>query len=159
VGFKHLRYEVAESNGTVTITIEKKMQDDYSFWVRTVDGTAKAGEDYVEKCELITMHPSEKEREIQIAIQEDLVWEPDEEFKVQLCEEVSQNRLPGNDTECVILIQDNDKPGSIGFSENYVDVKRKDQMATIMLVRTNGSDGELKCKLNTINNADDVPGK
>jgi len=66
VCFKHLRYEVSESNGSVTITIEKKIPDEFTFWVRTVDGTAKAGEDYIEKNELITLHPTEQEREIQI---------------------------------------------------------------------------------------------
>ena len=43
-----MRYEVAESNKCVTITIEKKTPDDFTFWVRTVDETAKAGEDYEE---------------------------------------------------------------------------------------------------------------
>jgi len=89
VCFKHLRYEVAESNGHVTITIEKKIPDDVTFWVRTIDGTAKAGEDYEEKNELFTMHAEEKEREIKIGIHDDPNWEPDEEFKVQLLEEIA----------------------------------------------------------------------
>lgn len=82
VCFKHLRYEVAESNGDVTITIEKKIPEDFTFWVRTQDGTAKAPEDYEEKNELFTMHKNEKEREIKIAIMDDPEWEPDEEFTV-----------------------------------------------------------------------------
>ena len=31
VGFKHLRYEVAESNKFVTVTIEKKIKKDFNF--------------------------------------------------------------------------------------------------------------------------------
>ena len=77
-----MRYEVAESNKCVTITIEKRTPDDFTFWVRTVDETAKAGEDYEEKNELFTMHAEEKERKIQIAIIDDPEWEPDETFKV-----------------------------------------------------------------------------
>ena len=129
--FKHLRYEVSESNGSVTITIEKKIPDEFPFWARTIDGTAKAGEDYIEKNELITMHQTEQEREIQIQIQDDKGWEPDEDFKVQLVEEEGQYRLPGADTECVITIQDNDKPGSIGFAETTIEVKRKDEMVPV----------------------------
>jgi len=149
VCFKHLRYEVAESNGHVTITIEKKIPDDVTFWVRTIDGTAKKGEDYEEKNELFTMHAEEKEREIKIGIHDDPNWEPDEEFKVQLLDEIQQKRIPGNDTECVVLIQDEDKPGSIAFEETQVEVRRKDQIAYIKLVRVNGSDGEISCMVNT----------
>ena len=46
VCFKHLNYEVSESNGDVAITIEKRMNEEFSFWVQTYDGTAIAGEDY-----------------------------------------------------------------------------------------------------------------
>jgi len=129
VGFKHLRYEVSESNGFVTITIEKRIPEDFSFWVRTIDGTAKAGEDYEAKNEFFTMHAQEKEREIKIGIMDDPDWEPDEEFKVQLLDEEKQRRLPGEDTECVVLIQDDERPGKIGFPEMTVDVRRKDLMA------------------------------
>lgn len=41
IGFKHLKYSVPESNEFVTVTIEKKIGEDVSFWVKTVDGTAK----------------------------------------------------------------------------------------------------------------------
>lgn len=159
VCFKHLRYEVAESNGHVNITIEKKIPEDVTFWVRTIDGTAKAGEDYEEKNELFTMHAGEKEREIKIGIHDDPNWEPDEEFKVQLLDEIQQRRIPGNDTECVVLIQDEDKPGSIAFEETQVDVRRKDQIAFIRLVRKDGSDGDISCIVNTISNEEVVPGK
>lgn len=159
VCFKHLHYEVGESNQFVTITIEKKVPEDVTFWVRTIDGTARAGEDYEEKNELFTMHAEEKEREIKINIINDSNWEPDEEFKVQLLDEIAQKRIAGNDTECVVLILDEDKPGSIGFEERQVEVRRKDQVAFIKLVRKDGSDGIISCIVNTISNEDIVPGK
>jgi len=64
LGFKHLKYSVVESAGFVTITIEKKVAEDISFWVRTIDGTATAPTDYQTKNELITMKAHEKERNI-----------------------------------------------------------------------------------------------
>ena len=159
VCFKHLRYEVAESNGDVTITIEKKIPEDFTFWVRTVDGTAKAPEDYEEKNELFTMRHDEKERQIKIAIMDDPDWEPDEEFKVQLLDELTMQRLDGDDTECTVLIQDEDKPGCIAFEETHIDFRRKDKLGIIMLERKDGSDGTISCIVNTISNVDKVPGK
>ena len=82
VGFKHLRYSVPESAEFVTITIEKKIKEDFSFWVKTVDGTAKAPHDYDTKNELITLKAHESTREIKIAVVDDDNWEPDKDFKV-----------------------------------------------------------------------------
>ena len=127
--------------------------------MRTVDGTAKAGEDYEEKNELFTMHKEEKEREIKIGIMDDPDWEPDEEFKVQLLDELSMKLIDGDDTECTVLIQDEDKPGSIAFAETQVDFRRKDHIGYIMIERKDGSDGEISCIVNTISNVDKVPGK
>lgn len=55
VGFKHLKYEVAESNGDVTLFIEKKINKELKFRVKTIDGTAKAGDAYVAKDEVIVI--------------------------------------------------------------------------------------------------------
>lgn len=86
-------------------------------------------------------------------------WEPDEDFKVQLLDEVTQQRLPGDDTECTVLIQDEDKAGTIGFPETFLNVPRKDNTMFITLIRKDGSDGEIRCTLNTDCNVDNVPGK
>lgn len=68
VGFKCLHYSVAESSITVNLTIEKRVNEEYTFWIKTEDGTAKAPEDYTAKNELITMKANEKERIIKIGI-------------------------------------------------------------------------------------------
>lgn len=129
-----------------------------TFWIRTIDGTAKHGEDYEKKNELFTMEAKEKERVIMIGIMDDPNWEPDEEFKVQLLDEVTQQRLPGDDTECTVLIIDEDKPGTIGFAETSISVPRKDRVMYVELIRTKGSDGEISCTLNSECNVDSVPG-
>mmetsp|Transcript_20110 Transcript_20110/g.24785 ORF Transcript_20110/g.24785 Transcript_20110/m.24785 type:complete len:338 (+) Transcript_20110:490-1503(+) len=84
VCFRHLNYKVSECNGHCSIIIEKKVPKSFSFWARTVDGLAKAGEDYEGFNEIITMQASETEREIRIGIVDDPNWEPNEEFKVVL---------------------------------------------------------------------------
>lgn len=117
VGFKHLKYEVSESNGHVSVMIEKKTNKEFSFWVRTFEGTAKVVEDYIHFDERITMKADEMEREIKVGIVDDEGWEPDEDFYIRLLDEVDQSRLPGDDTECTVTILDEDKPGNIGFAE------------------------------------------
>ena len=163
VCFKHLRYEVAETNGFVTITIEKKIHSAFTFWLRTVDGTAKAGEDYMAKNECFTMKEGEKERVYKIEILNDAQWEPDEEFKVQLWSEGTADqesrRLPGDDTECTVTILDEDRPGQIGFADRELTVQRRDKSVFVPIKRINGADGTISCCISTINNSDILPGK
>lgn len=159
IGFKHLKYSVPESNEFVTVTIEKKIGEDVSFWVRTLDDTARADNDYEPKNELITMKAHEKERNIQIKIVDDDEWEPDKDFKVQLLDEITMELLEGSDTQCVVTILDEDRPGNIGFKERFITVKRKDQLAIIELERIDGSDGDICCYATTVNDVELLPGK
>ena len=46
VGFKQLKYKVSKSNEFVTVTVEKKISEEVSFWARTVDDSAKSPGDY-----------------------------------------------------------------------------------------------------------------
>jgi hypothetical protein len=105
------------------------------------------------------MRAEEKEREIRIGIIDDPEWEPDEDFTVELQDIKSRIKLEGDDTRCTVLILDEDKAGNIGFDETQVDVLRKDQIAYIKLVRKDGSDGTISCKVNTICEVNGVPGK
>jgi hypothetical protein len=141
------------------VIIEKKVNTPFTFWARTVDGLAKAGEDYEGFDEKITMKADEKEREIRIGIVDDPDWEPDEEFKVVLLDADTEQRLTGDDTECVVLILDEDQPGTIGFAESVLEVSRKDKIAYVIVKRTGGSDGTTSCVANTTNNLDELPGK
>ena len=157
VCFKHSRYEVSESNGHVEITIEKKIEGEFTFWLKTFDGTAKAVEDYVEKNELMMMQADEWERQIKIEIKDDTNWEPDEVFTVQLLEEVTNKRLDGDDTKCEVMIIDEDKPGNLGFPKTNKKVRRKDKDVYIKIHRQNGSDGEISCLVRTVVD-ENVPG-
>ena len=105
------------------------------------------------------MKAHEKERNIQIIIVDDDQWEPDKDFKVQLLDEVSQEVLDGNDTECVVTILDEDRPGNIGFKEGEIEVRRKEASVLIELERYDGSDGNISCLATTVNDVDILPGK
>ena len=67
--------------------------------------------------------------------------------------------MEGFDTECVVTILDEDKPGNIGFKERFRTVKRKDDVVYVELERTDGSDGAIKCVANTVNDVEKLPGK
>ena len=159
VCFRHLNYKVSESNGHCSVFIEKRTKEQFTFWARTVDGLAKAGEDYEGYDEKITMQAEETEREIKIGIVDDPDWEPDEEFKVVLLDAETEERLPGDDTECTVLILDEDNPGIIGFAETVMEVSRKDKVAYVSVKRTGGSDGFTSCLANTICDLESLPGK
>jgi len=57
VGWKSMNYLVAETGGFVTLTIVKRIAEDYSFWVRTghPEDTAMPNSDYKPRKMLITM--------------------------------------------------------------------------------------------------------
>jgi len=77
VAFKCLHYSVTESAGTVTLTIIKKTSTDYTFGIRTKDGTAKsayskdkekATRDFDPFDEVVTMKKRDMEKTIEIKI-------------------------------------------------------------------------------------------
>lgn len=86
-------------------------------------------------------------------------WEPDEDFKVVLLDAETEQRLEGDDTECTVLILDEDKPGMIGFAETVLEVSRKDKVVYLMIKRVDGSDGLISCTASTSNDLESLPGK
>ena len=61
IGFAHRKHATCRGQ-TVLITIVKHFQVDYSFWLKTIDGTAVGARDFTPKFELMTMKSSEQER-------------------------------------------------------------------------------------------------
>jgi solute carrier family 8 (sodium/calcium exchanger) len=96
------------------------------------------------------------EKYIEVVINDDDSWEPDEDFHVQLYEDTGENgeliELKGKDTNTRVTIIDDDKPGQIYFeatknikavaSEGFVEVK---------LLRKNGGDGRVTVDYQTLN--------
>ena len=50
----------------------------------TMDGTADAGDDYIEVHEVVTFEVGQEELEFEMEIVDDDEWEPDEEFYVKV---------------------------------------------------------------------------
>ena len=77
MGFKCLHYQVTEGDGFVVLTIVNKLSTDFSVGVRTQDGTALNGEDYVGVEEVVEFKGQEKEKNVKVEIIDDDQWEPD----------------------------------------------------------------------------------
>jgi hypothetical protein len=46
IGFKSRQYACSENGGYATCVIEKRLNEDLSFWVKTVECTAISGQDF-----------------------------------------------------------------------------------------------------------------
>jgi hypothetical protein len=86
---------------------------------------------------------------IQIKIKDNNYWEPDMDFYVELYDIDNQQRLPGENTRTTVTILDEDFPGTLGFKVTEIRVNKKVQVVDVVLVRTNGSDGEISCMIKT----------
>jgi hypothetical protein len=103
-------YSVAESAGTVTITV---MRTDGSFGDVSVDyatsnGTAMAGQDYTGASGTINLADQQDSAKIEISIVDDSADESDETFMVSLSN--PGNTSIGAVSEAAVTIQDNDDP-------------------------------------------------
>jgi len=65
----------------------------------------------------VVFKSGQTEAEIQVKIIDDDVWEPDEDFFVELYDKTTGIRLLGDDTRTRITILDDDKPGMLVFAE------------------------------------------
>lgn len=98
---------MVENVGTFTISILKKTREEIIVGVRTVEGTAKEVEDYIPFNEIIKV--SYLEYKIEIKIVDDDVYEPDEEFYIELYNPITKKRLIGEDTVAKVVIVDDAK--------------------------------------------------
>ncbi len=151
IGFRALRYSVAENSGTVVITIIKHIKGDFSVGVRTRDGTATAPEDYKHIDETIQFNFDEFEKNVEVPIVLTEGWEPDEDFYLELYDpsDAKQMRLKGDDTRTTVTILDEDSPGVLSFDTRHVKVRRKDRKAYLKVTRTEGADCHVQCKVQT----------
>lgn len=94
----------------------------------------------------------EKNKFIEIIINDDDNWEPDEDFFVQLYDPQSGLELDGKDTRTRVTIIDDDKPGQIYFEENKGNIKvlGNEKFADVVISRKNGCDGVVTVDYTTV---------
>ena len=85
--------------------------------MKTIESDAKEDKDYKPIDEVITI-PAGQTKTVKIEIIDDDDWNPDREFKIVLLDVNTQEQLKGKDTQTVVTIIDDDKPGNIYFEES-----------------------------------------
>lgn len=83
-GFNCLHYSVSEASGNLQIMILNKKMIQGSVRVLTIDAEAKAGDDYEKVDKTIEFKEGEAHQFIDVIINDDDNWEPDEDFYAQL---------------------------------------------------------------------------
>jgi solute carrier family 8 (sodium/calcium exchanger) len=155
-GFTCLHYSVSEASGHLKIEINNKKGAAGRVRVLTVDAEAIAGDDYEKVDEILEFAAGQKTRHIEVKINDDDNWEPDEDFFVHLLDPNTGAELPGKDCKTRVTIIDDDKPGQLCFEETKVikavapEKDQKESQVDVVILRKNGSDGEVTVKYETV---------
>jgi len=146
---------VMENIGTFKVLVCRhgKRTSTVRVRVETIDGSAKAGEDYQNVNEVLTFEPHETEKQIGVTIVDDNQWEPDEEFFIKLSivygEDTDEVKL-GRTSIMEITILNDDEPGTFQFEKRGHLVKESCGNAILSICRQHGADGDVTIKYKTI---------
>jgi len=157
VEFAVFKHAVLESAGSVTVTVTRKglLSLPVTVQYATREGSAKKGTDYEHTEGVLTFAPSETEQQITVRIVDDVTYEEDEEFYIDLAgpQVRSSDRQEvelGNKTITVMIVDD-DMPGSISFvdEETRIQEKEEDSEVSLGVQRCHGSSGKVICMYHT----------
>ena len=150
-GFSCLHYSVSEASGSLRINILNKKLTAGRVHVTTIDAEAFAGDDYEKIDKVIEFNHGQAQDYIEVIINDDDNWEPDEDFFVQLYDPATMMELQGKDTRTRVTIIDDDKPGQICFEHNKgIKALASEEVCEVILDRKNGSDGRVTVDYKTI---------
>jgi len=124
--------------------------------IRTKDGEALAGEDYVAIDEQVVFGENATFQKVNIKIIDDDGWEPDENFYVELYDLETGKKLEGADTETKVTIIDDDKPGNLQFKSRLVPALVTYTTIQVDVIRKDGNDGLISCEYK-LEEAEDAP--
>mmetsp|Transcript_15526 Transcript_15526/g.20991 ORF Transcript_15526/g.20991 Transcript_15526/m.20991 type:complete len:257 (-) Transcript_15526:801-1571(-) len=152
-GFHCLKYSVSEGSGYINIKVLNKgpRTESISVGIRTIDGDATKGEDYVAIDEIITFKKGQSSIEVPVTIIDDDGWEPDEDFFVELYDPEYKTKLEGVDCKTTVTIIDDDEPGTFAFhaGDIYQHIATE-PTCQMRVIRSNGSSGEVNLNYKTI---------
>ena len=129
--------------------------DAVSVHYETVDGTAKAGTDFVAKSGSLTWaHGDRGVKTIRFTIRADSLREGDEDFEIRLSNATGGATLPVRDSIKHVRIRDNDGPvggpGVLSVVKSIVSVAEGDQEAVVTVSRTGGEFGSVSVGFQTV---------
>ncbi|XP_054264187.1 sodium/calcium exchanger 1 isoform X3 [Macrosteles quadrilineatus] len=155
--FKHDTYTVMENIGSVKVTVVREGSDirEYVFIeYRTEDGTATEGKDYIATAGTLLFMPGEMEKDIDVGIIDDLIFESDEYFFIRLTglrlQDKSNRYVKLIDpTTAKIVILDDDHTGTFSFEKENETVRDFDGVFELSVVRHGGARGIVRVPYRT----------
>ena len=147
---------VAEGAGTATFTVNRTGGTDGAVTVNfaTSDGTALAGSDYTANSGTLSFADGQSSQTISVAITQDVIDEPNENFTVSINGPTGGATLGTNVTSTATIVDDDNvipAPGVLTLSQANVSVDEGAGTATFTVNRTGGSDGTVGVTFNTAN--------
>lgn len=122
------------------------------MWYETIEGEAKAGEDFVYAKAKLFFAANEMEKRFAIKIVDDDIEEEDETFTVRLfdlqCHDPLVKLSPMHET-ANILIVDDDRPGVVSMASQSIEAQEGHGPAKMVLVRQGGGKGVVKVDYST----------
>jgi len=159
VGFDEPEHMVLECAGTLQLKVVASRPPGRSLQVSyyTQEGTAREGVRFLRAEGSLCFLPNQSERAIEVEVIDDDTWQPDEHFTVHLSDlrELGSPRGAGRpelrlgtDKTTVTVLND-DMPGTLAFDVDEV-YTHEGLCATLGIVRTHGTCGEISCSYKTI---------
>jgi hypothetical protein len=145
--FANAIYSQAENGGLVTVTVSRSGGNAGAVTVdyATIDGTAAAGSDYQATSGAISFADGEVSQTITITLIDDLVYEGNETFSLQLSNPTG-GALLGMPTSVAVTVVDDELPpnaGTLQFSAASYSVNEDGGIITITVNRQGGSYGSV----------------
>jgi hypothetical protein len=143
IGFKSLRYDVDETDGLATVTVERldgvggAVSVDYA----TADGSASAGSDYTAASGTLNWGDGDSaDKTFTVPVNWDGRGEGPESLSLALTNPGGGSEL-GSSASAVLRIADDGASGALAMSSNAYSVRESDGIVTITVSRPGGSLG------------------
>ncbi|CAF0799879.1 unnamed protein product [Adineta ricciae] len=165
IRFEPSHYTVLENAGYVTlhvVRVDGNLRNTVYVDYMTEDGTATHGADYEPAEGTLIFYPMETNKQIQVKIIDDEIFEEDEHFSVKLSNlkiKDNQGRLtPGafdktvqldEPSTAVVMIIDDDHSGLFVFDNDEKTVVESDRFAELKVLRTSGARGRVRVPFTT----------
>jgi len=149
VEFVATNYTVLESVRTFILPVRRRGNLDIACSViyKTKEGTAKASTDYKHVEGTLDFGPGETQKFIEVPIVDDVNYETEEDFFVELHLVDNSTTMLGDSFATVVIIDD-DKPGVLSFDKTDIEVPEAtdDVSVSVKVNRIGGGSGRITCK-------------
>mmetsp|Transcript_83305 Transcript_83305/g.150260 ORF Transcript_83305/g.150260 Transcript_83305/m.150260 type:complete len:838 (+) Transcript_83305:536-3049(+) len=161
-GFESTRYAFLESCKNVKIGVSRHGIIDQAAQIRvkTYEGTAKEGSDYEPIDVVLEFEAGEVDKFVTIKFVDDVAYEEDEEFYIELSEPqllseggpvaVTLVLMPEHKRTTVVIVDDDD-PGKLCFQQEMVEIEESSEDKTVQVIveRKCGATGTVSCSFHT----------